>query len=610
MKTLYNWVQVVILVVCITSCHTNIIDEGEMPNPNPETGKLLLFTEVNSNGDKAIVEDVNNYALFSNIDNESQLTIGCFYQDTVLVLSNQSLPTLIRSKGCDINISYRADKAFIFYKFNDRILSDTLSINDDIIVKTRTGETNSDALVKFIGKIVEKIIQQKLEDALGNIVKPIYKLLEYQRATIDMTYNEELNYQIEQMRFYDWLLHPNNDKIQKIIKNELGKLGIKIEDKKQEILEAPLIIIGLLTGDAPYIYSESAICMVDGYLNAAANDGAFNFNYGICYAEHDNPTINDIVVSKNVTSGWINKITLSLPEKFILSKLKKKTKYYYRAFYSDNNGVCYCEYTKNFVTSDIPASITSFVQASSYHSTTGYEHNGNIFHYKYLASIKAELSSFDNIADWGYYYMDEKGQRIACSLMNRGDINCDDILTIYKNSDNTYVNIGCYVKYKSNESVAIYGDPKEYKLTYNDKVKLSFTNCNYIEVTHDMSLGYYRCGLTFDASFKIEGSENLTSVIIMPFGNFLSWNCKVYTNPSDGDFKTVITDQYLYEYGLHGNFYCFLLGKDVDGNEYYSDNIIRLYHDGEHFIDCKIESYESLMNPSSYTKIKTRTVFH
>lgn len=579
---------------------------------NDAINTLLLLTEVNENGDIAVLEDERNYALFSNINNEQSMSLGCFDDGTALIVTNQGFPSLIKSdNGVKINVTYRADKAFLLYNFNGQILTDTLTINNSVPVRTitRSQDVKYDALVEFIEKTIERIMERGLEETFGNIIKPIYKLLQYQRATIDMDYNEELNYQLEQMRFYDWLMRPEYEKLQEMFKIELENLGVKMEDTKKEISEAPLIIIGLLTGDVPYVYSESAICMVDGYLSANANDGEFQFDYGICYAEHENPTIADNVVSKNVTSGFINSITLSLPEKFILSNLNKSTTYYYRAFYKDENGVSYCEYTKKFTTSDIPASITSFVQANSYHSKEGYVYEDNKYHYKYLASVKAEITSFDNISDWGYYYINENGQRVAYSLMSRNDISCDDILTVYKNLDKTSVNIGCYVKYASDANVAVYGDPKEYKLKYNDQLQLAFTDCNYIEITHDMSLGYYRCGLTFDVSFKVQGSENLTSIIIMPFGNFLSWNCKVYSNPSDGDFKTTITDQYLYEYGLHGNFYCFLLAKDVDGNEYYSDNIVRLYHDGYHFTGCKVESYESLLT-NSYLTTRTLPKMH
>jgi hypothetical protein len=287
-------------------------------------------------------------------------------------------------------------------------------------------------------------------------------------------------------------------------------------------------------------------------------------------------------------------------------------KYYYRAYFKSNieGYVTYSDNVREFTTSDIPAAITSFVQTNSYHSQNGYSHDGQTFSYKYMTSIKVELTSFDNIQDWGYYYINNSGNRVAYSMMNRGSLRCDDILEYYDNKAETTVYIGCYVKYKSVGDKAFYSDPQGYNLKYNDEVKLSFTGCNYIEVTHDDSMGYYRCGLTFSVTFKIEGSENLTSVSILPYGNFLSWNAPSYDSPSDGTFTTTITDQYIYEYGLYGNFYCYLYAKDVDGHEYYSDNIIRLYHDGYHFTACNVETYEGLSagTRSSAKSIKLQSV--
>lgn len=368
----------------------------------------------------------------------------------------------------------------------------------------------------------------------------------------------------------------------------------KDDDEKYKV--TPTIIVGLEAGNAPYIYNESAICLLDGYIRAIANDGEFNFDYGICYSTSPNPTINDAVSRKNVQSGFISEITVSLPDKFLLENLQRNTKYYYRAYFKSNidGYVTYSDNVREFTTSDIPVAITSFVQTNSYHSQNGYSHDGQTFSYKYMTSIKVELTSFDDIQDWGYYYINNSGNRVAYSMMNRGSLRCDDILEYYDNKAETTVYIGCYVKYKSVGDKAFYSDPQGYNLKYNDEVKLSFTDCNYIGVTHDNSLGYYRCGVTFSVTFKVEGSENLTSISILPYGNFLSWNAASYDSPSDGTFKTTITDQYLYEYGLYGNFYCYLYAKDVDGNEYYSDNIIRLYHDGAHFTACNVESYDGL----------------
>ena len=135
------------------------------------------------------------------------------------------------------------------------------------------------------------------------------------------------------------------------------------------------------------------------------------------------------------------------------------------------------------------------------------------------------------------------------------------------------------------------------KVSYDGKV--SSINVNE-HIINNEKLTLINDYSELDDIFNLNGNENYSKD-----GNFLTWNSHNYENPTDGDFSTTITDQYLYEYGLHGNFYCYLLGKDVNGNEYYSDNIIRLYHDGYHFTECEVQPYESLTNSNA---VKKRTL--
>lgn len=604
MKKLFSMnLLLIALIMLFASCNK---DESRIDNPTiNDKPQLTILTDINELGDFAVVEDTLNYAIWRTNANQEQISVGCFNGDSVVMQTDSICrPVSINCGGFSANITYRADKAFLFCKYADQIYSDTISINQD--AQTRA-ISNGDILTALGGWVMDKLVKKGIAEILKvPVPKIVYQLLDYQRATIDMGLDETLNYQIEQYNYIDWLLRPHIENIPEPWLKKIFEYWKK--QNIEEIKKVPTITIGLQTGNAPYVYNESAICLVDGYLRAIANEGSFDFDYGICYSEKESPTISDFIVSKNIKSGGlVDDITLALPEKFILSNLKKNTKYYYRAFYKDRitNTLSYCETVRNFKTSDIPASISSFVQTNSYHSENGYENNGKNYKYQYKATLKAEIASFDDILDWGYFYINEKGNRVAYSLMNRNSLRCDDILTFYSNESETIVKIGCYVKYSSKGDVAFYSDPQDYKLIYNDNVKLSFTGCKFITITHDNSLGYYRCGVTFEASFKIQGGEKLTSVIIVPFGNFLTWNSHNYENPTDGDFSTTITDQYLYEYGLHGNFYCYLLGKDVNGNEYYSDNIIRLYHDGYHFTECEVQPYESLTNTNA---VKTRTL--
>lgn len=585
-------------------------NEDELPGdnnfetPDENDNPTLIFLEgIEDYWDYAIIENTNKYVCKKIIDENAELALGNIEGKTVKMLSDSQMrPISIECDEFKANIVYRGGKAFIYCQFKELMYCDSLDLSENqsanMIAITRAS-SQGDILAALMGWALEKGIRDAIGSATKNnpMVKAVGTLLDYQRATIDTNTQETLNYQIEKYQWADWLMRPSIDNcpiewLKKMLEDNKNK-NIKDMEESKTI---PTLIIGLVTGYSPYIYGESAKCLVDGYLEAVANEGSFNFDYGICYSENATPTISDNVVSKNVQSGFVSSITLALPEQFLITNLKKKTKYYYRAYFKDNitDHVIYSELIRNFTTSDISASISSFAQTNSYYNQDGYINNGNTYSYKYMIALKTELESFDDIMDWGYYYINEKGDRVAYSMMSRGALRCDDVLEYYSKDSEASIQLGSYVKYTSIGDKAFYSDPQNYNLKYNNVVTLAFTDCNYIEVTHDNSLGYYRCGITFDVSFKVQGSENLTSIVILPYGNFLSWNAPSYNSPSDGDYKTIITDQYLYEYGLYGNFYCYLYAKDVNGKEYYSENIIRLYHDGYHFTACAAEPWESL----------------
>lgn len=586
----------------------NIVNPGN--SGNEEKPVLIYLENISDYWDNAIVKDQNNYVCQKNLENDDKLSVGYFEDKVVKMVSDpQARPTTIECDDFKTNISYRGGKALAFCQYKDLMYCDSLDIVEtqtqpqavkSTAATRATSQVNTDALAALIAWLLEHGIRDGLENVPTDnpVVNAILSLLDFQKETLDMGSLGELNYLIEKYNYADWVLQPSVETCPvDWLKEMLEESENNNVTEEEEAKAAASIIIGLVTGNAPYISTTSAKCLVDGYLQAAANDGSFDFNYGLCYSESPTPTISDHVLYKNIKSeNQTGKtITLTLPEPFLLTNLQSKTTYYYRAYFKDNatNYVIYSEVIRSFTTSDIPASISSFAQTNSYHNENGFSNNGKTYSYKFMTTLKAELESFNNISDWGYYYINEEGERVDFSMMSRGSLRCDDVLEYYSQKAETTIKLGCYVKYKESDNT-LYSDPQSYNLKYNDEVTLTFTDCNYITVTHDNSLGYYRCGVTFDVSFKVQGSQNLTSIVILPYGNFLSWNAPSYNNPSDGDYTTVITDQYLYEYGLYGNFYCYLYAKDISGKEYYSDNMVRLYHDGSHFTSCVVEPWEAL----------------
>ena len=597
-------------------------DNPSNEDANDGQTSLLVVKSPDNYWDCLYFEGENKYACLKEMDDQTFSMLGNFDNTNILmILDSEKRPIGIEADGFKATITYRGNKAFAFCIAGETMYCDSLTLSGESESVARTRSVSAKGVLNYFKTWITSSGLRYVVNYGADLLAPgISSLIDYLRATDDMTPDEVLNYQIN---MYDnWDTYLAEYLSGKLIPGGLSipqdwwqkakdELKEYVEENKKNEKVLSTIIVGLVTGNAPYIYSESAKCLVDGYLQAIANDGSFNFDYGICYSENANPTINDNVASKNIQSGsLISSITLTLPEPFLLTNLKKNTKYYYRAYFKDNtnNIIDYSNIIREFTTSDIPASISSFAQTNSYHNQNGYTNNGKTYSYKFMTTLKAELESFDDIMDWGYYYINEEGNRIAYSMMSRGALRCDDILEYYSRDPETTIKLGCYVKYASIGDKAFYSDPQSYSLKYNDDVTLTFTDCNYIEVTHDNSLGYYRCGVTFDVSFKVQGSQNLTSIVILPYGNFLSWNAPSYNNPSDGDYKTVITDQYLYEYGLYGNFYCYLYAKDVDGKEYYSDNMVRLYHDGYHFTSCVVESWETLSQKAAVRRNALKTI--
>lgn len=582
------------------------VDDSNLP-------KLAVVNNANEYWDQLIIENTDRYACVKHYSDGSSLVVGELDEVQMIIsLDAQNRPTQMSFDGFVANIFYRSDKAFAYCVANNIMYCDTISLNN---TNNRLFANNNQASNIFtylqtwfsesgLRYIVNVGVDQSTNVPLLSI------LLDYLRETDGMNPDEWSNYMInvyDNLEAYLASLATMGWIPEEWFEDLFNRLKDH-SDEQEKILST--LIVGLITGNAPYIYGHTATCLVDGYLRAIANESSFDFEYGICYSENDNPTLDDFVCKKSVkSSGLIDDITLSLPEKFILTNLKKETKYYYRAYFKDkiNNIVDYSNITRNFTTSDIPASITNFAQTNSYYNKNGYANNGNTYLYKYMTVLKVELESWEDILDWGYYYIDESGNRVAFSMMSRNSLRCDDVLEYYSNLPETTISLGCYVKYESLGDIAYYGDPQDYKLKYNDSINLSFTNCNFIEVTHDNSLGYYRCGVTFDVTFSVQGGQDLTSIVILPYGNFIAWNAASYSNPSDGVYSTVITDQYMYEYGLSGNYYCYLFARDVNGNEYYSDNMIRLYHDGYHFTACVVQPWDALY--SDTYNLKSMPIF-
>lgn len=98
---------------------------------------------------------------------------------------------------------------------------------------------------------------------------------------------------------------------------------------------SPTYVIDIHTGDAE-VNEKTAKCHITGYLQAEANGGEFNFDYGICLSTNSVPTVEDEIQKHTVMSGVINNIDVDLSLPYTFSDLKPNTTYYYRAYFKNN----------------------------------------------------------------------------------------------------------------------------------------------------------------------------------------------------------------------------------------------------------------------------------
>lgn len=595
MKKIINILSLLTMFLFVVSCDK---DDSIIGN-DESTSKIKIYQNLGSDiWDYMAVDEEGNFMISDEVDGTVKSMIGSVNNDTTYAKFNSNgLLESLESTNYQIHLEYLRDRVVYVYNVDSLCFNDTLKIDiEKPSAKINTRAATSDA----------NVISNLVNDALGRIpivgqIKAASELMNYLVKTDDMNNTQKLDYYADGK--HQWV---NEQKV---------KDWLKLGDEKKKS-NPPTYYIGVTTGSAPYIYENSAKVNLDGILKIEANDGTFNCEYGICYSKSPSPNISQ-KVSKTLTSDIMpNSINLSMPIPFLIEGLTPNTTYYYRAYFKDNKTgqIFYSEKIKSFKTSSIPVTISNFVQTNSYFSKTGYSYSGKTYSYKYMTSLKIEISSLDNINDWGYYLVGDNGNRIAYSMMSRGSIRCDDILTVYSDRASTVAKIGGYVKYKS-DNTAYYTDPNSYPLEYNDEIDITFYDCYFKEVTHffDESLYSYRCGAIFDVNFRVKGAENLTSLSIVPYGNFLSWDSsKTYSTISDGDYVSTITCKYIYEYGLYGNFYCFIIAKDLNGKEHYSKNIVKMEHDGLHFTTTVVSDYESLLggNTRSASNSKSEIPIH
>ena len=359
------------LLIFFCSCSEQEGDSNNIKFAN----KLIYLKNIPDYWDEVVIENSSNYVCIRQDEKSVKRSIGYFNKTDVLMESDeQGRPFFLQCKDFQSNISYKGDTvALLWCRCEDFMYCDTLNFSQN---KATRAISTTDILFALANWIIDEGIRNAV-GVIANkhpVVEPMLNLLDFQRATIDMNYSETLDYEIEEYNYVDWLLRPSidncpHDWLKYMLENTKNR---EVELSKQSKM-GPTFIIGLLTGDTLVSDMNFAVCLLDGRLEAMANDGSFDFDYGLCYSETINPNIiEDYVLSKNIKSGnMLNSIQLSLPEKFILSGLKQNKKYYYRAYFKDNltNEVFYSK-IRSFITQEVPSykpsiTITNFSVGST-----------------------------------------------------------------------------------------------------------------------------------------------------------------------------------------------------------------------------------------------------
>ncbi len=334
-------------------------------------------------------------------ENINELTaIGVLGSDTIsLITDNKKNPVTITMTNLRLNLENRNDSTIIHGITNEIMFTDTIPHNSTIY--NSRAEKNS-ILSSISSWALDKIISTNTDKVMDGI--PFSDLVKFLRDLDDRNTYEQLDYITDKLENWQGEIL----EIFNIIPADWWKEFLdKLKQKDKDSCEASTIVMGLSTGSAINVSQSSVTCFVTGILEADAKGSELDFSYGICYSLSSIPTINDLIVSKNVIVQKNYSIKLPLPEKFILDKLNPNSIYFYRAYIIDNlSKEVYYSDIKSFNTSQYSPNITNLRQIEGLANYDGFPFNGNRYQYKYLISLHIARDKASDYKSWGIYYND------------------------------------------------------------------------------------------------------------------------------------------------------------------------------------------------------------
>ncbi len=341
MKKLSFLYDLLMVIACLFSLFVSSCSEDDekpanstMENKFPKEGIVVYENLGDQKWDILVVDSLSNFLLVDKEDGKLKEMIGRVDLDTLYMnFSKDGLPDAIESSKFAVHYIYSTDTATVIYNVNTLCVVDTL-VMESFIKKmpphTRSAVEEVKTAFSLVNEALDKV-RIKIPD--NKSIKQIIKLLNYFRD-------------IEDSGKRDYLLDNTTGK--GLVSEQLLRNWLKIKDSEEV---PPSYIVGILTGNTASVKATSAVCYIDGILKMAANDGSFKFDYGICYSQSMNPTVNQ-KVNSNMTSATSPSITVQMPSPFTLKNLSPNTTYYYRAYCMNqySGKIIYAENIKSFKT--------------------------------------------------------------------------------------------------------------------------------------------------------------------------------------------------------------------------------------------------------------------
>lgn len=242
--------------------------------------------------------------------------------------------------------------------------------------------------------------------------------------------------------------------------------------------------------------------------------------------------------------------------------------------------------------SSFPVEVTGVEVTNASYYPDHYPFNNRNYSFKYDCAVTTELSDEGEreIADWGYYYEDEYGQRVAVSLVGNQSPYTDTRFAYAKNEPEARALFGGYVRYADDENPS-FGQPLEFRLTYPASSSLELTDCVFqgTETDQPYQGRTYDYKSTFKFYFNAQGGYWLSVSPEAQGSGWSGWNLPDYSiDPVDG--ANVLTVNYYYdEKNFSGDYYVYLTGNDsTHGTSCRSSAYASFSHDGNSFTGCTV----------------------